>query len=138
MKRLLPTFMVLSLLLSQSVSAKEATIHFKNLKGVSCYSTAPAGCNPDKVPDSKATYFKNAKGEEKLLYQSMEYLSFPSPAKGATAFAAVESNSEKGWAVMELITIDLVNKKVSIVGTRSNSIYSKPVYQLFGDIETDK
>lgn len=138
MNKLLFSFLLLPFLFSQPVYSKDVTIHFKNLKGISCYSSTPAGCNTDKAPDSKAIYFKDAKGEEKLLYQSMEYLAFPSPAKGANSFSAFESNPEKGWAVMELITLDLVNKKVSIVGTRSSSIYSKPIYQLFGDIELDK
>ena len=135
MKSLLVTFALLPIFFSQTVYAKETVIHFKNLKGMSCYSSAPVGCTSDKMPDTEAIYFKDAKGEEKLLYQSMEYLSFPSPAKGSLSFAAVESNPEKGWAVMELITLDLVNGKVSIVGARSNAIYSKPIYQLFGDME---
>ncbi|QCU90546.1 hypothetical protein [Thiomicrorhabdus sediminis] len=135
MKKLLLSLAVLPMIFSQAISAKEVSLKFTNLKGMSCYSTAPVGCNSDKVADTKATYFRDAKGNEKLLYQSMEYEAFPSPAEGSASFAAVESNSDKGWAVMELITLDLVNKKVSIVGARSNSIYSKPVYQLFGDIE---
>lgn len=138
MKRFLFTTGILAILIGQNSYAKELTVHFKNLKGTSCYSTAPVGCNEDKVADTKATYFKDAKGEEKLLYQSMEYLAFPSPANGSMSFAAVEASEDKGWAVMELITLDLVNDKVSIVGARSNSVYSKPVYQLFGDIETEK
>lgn len=138
MKRLFLTFTLFPILFSQSAIANQETIYFKNLKGMSCYSTAPVGCDKDKAADTKAIYFKDAKGNEKLLYKNMEYLSFPSPAKGSASFAAVESDPKKGWAVMELITLDLVNNKVSIVGARSNSIYSKPVYQLFGDIGSVK
>ncbi|WP_040728117.1 hypothetical protein [Thiomicrorhabdus sp. Kp2] len=136
----MPSKFVVSLALVMSlnalvVKAEQVSLSFNNLKGMGCYSTAPVGCSEDKLLNPlTATLFKNAKGDKKLLMGSMEYESVPSPSKDALIFLGLDANPEKGWAVLELVSIDVKNRKVSIVGTRSTSVFEKPIYQLMGDL----
>lgn len=132
--------LIASILLSGfiPVSANQMQLTFSNLKGTGCYSTQPIGCSEDKTSTPlEATLFKNAKGEVKLLMSGLEYSRLPSPSKDASIFIGMDADEKNGWAVVELLTIDSVNKKVSIVGTRSTRIFEKPIYQLMGDVSFD-
>ena len=107
------------------------TLFVDNYKGVSCYSD---GCDGDKSGRFEVTMFRDSDGKGKLLIGGMEYERVPSPSDNSLVYMGLDANQEKGWAVMEIVIIDMKNSKFAVTGTRTNKLFDKPLYQMMGDI----